>query len=171
MDEENKILITICENDLYFKALGHITANLCFPLRDLILQRLKLFSCPFRIFFDLSETKYMDSTFLGILIGIEKNLFSVFQYHLQVLNPNDISVKLMKNMGLDRFLTIVRTDEVKELHYELFDENVELDELEKCRIVLLSHRDLSAISDENEKKFKGLQDVLENEIKSKEDSK
>lgn len=167
IDDENQILITIDNNDLYFKAMGHITANLCFPLRDMVLKRLSLFTCPFEIFFDLSETKYMDSTFLGILVGLEKKLHGTFGNHLYIINPNEISVKLMKNMGLDRFLKIVCQNVEKVLHYELFDEDVQVNELEKCKIVLTSHKELSALSDENKKKFEILQDVLEKEIKDK----
>lgn len=167
MEEENKILITVNENDLYFKAMGHITANLCFPLRDMILKRLSFFSCAFEIYFDLSETKYMDSTFLGILVGIEKKLNGAFGNHLYIVNPNEISVKLMKNMGLNRFLKIIEQEE-KKLSYELFDEDTQLDELEKCKIVLSSHKELSELSDDNKKKFQALNEVLENEVKNKE---
>lgn len=167
MGDKNVILIAVYENNLYFKALGHITANLCFPLRDLIVKRLTQFSCPFGIFFDLSETDYMDSTFLGLLIGIEKNLYSVSQSHLQILNPNEISIKLMKNMGLDRFLTIVREDKLPELEYEIFNDEIDLSELERCKIILSTHKDLSSLSEENREKFKHLEAALEEEINNK----
>lgn len=167
MDSNNKILIATSNSSLYFKADGHITANLCFPLRDMIQKKISLFSCPFDVYFDLSETKYMDSTFLGILVGIEKKINSIFERHLFVLNPNEISIKLLKNMGLDRFLRIINATPPENLNYEEFNEDTIIDEIEKCRIVLNSHKDLSALNEDNKNRFKSLQEVLEQQVKDK----
>ncbi len=166
MDRENKLLITTKGQDIYFKALGHVTANLCFPLRDMIIKRISSFDTPFNIYFDLSETKYMDSTFLGILVSLEKKIFSIFTKHLFILNPNEISMKLLKNMGLDRFLKISISEADSSLTYDVFDEETMTDEIEKCRIVLASHKELSSISEENRKKFESLQQILEEQLKN-----
>lgn len=165
MDKENRILIATKENAVYFKAFGHVTANLCFPFRDMIMKRLSSFSIPFEIYFDLSETKYMDSTFLGILVGTDKLLYSKFQKHLYVNHPNEISLKLMKNMGLDRFLKFSQVTFPQDLSFILFDDTITLEEEEKTKIILESHQELSELSDENKSKFRTLQGILKSQLK------
>jgi len=167
--DESIILISTYDSDIYFKAYGHITANLCFPLRDLILSQLDSFSCSFNIYFDLSEVRYMDSTFLGLLVGMEKKIGSTFaNKHLFICNASEIAVKLLKNMGIDRFLNFLNKEMPKDLDFKLFDETIEISELEKCKLVLSSHEELMEISDENKKKFDTLHKILKDQIKNME---
>lgn len=164
---ENAILITTIKNDIYLKPLGHITANLCFPLREMIFKKLYCFHVLFNIYIDLSETRYMDSTFLGIMVGIDKRLHAHLKTHLYILNPNEISYKLLKNMGLDRFLQIIAKKLPDDISYTKFDEEVSIDEIEKTKIVLNSHKELTFLSEKNKKRFETLTNLLENQLNKK----
>ena len=85
---KNQLLIASKGNDLYFQTLGHVTANLCFPLRNIIMKRISSFSVPFEINIDLSQTSYMDSTFLGIMVALDKAIFAKLKTHVYIVCPN-----------------------------------------------------------------------------------
>lgn len=164
MKNDNKIMISVHDSDLYFKPLGHITANVCFPLRDMVFKRITEITKDFSIFIDLSETDYMDSTFLGLLAGIEKRLFKTHHTHAYILNPNSVCLKLLSGMGLDKFLIIKNEALPETLTFKIFDDDICISELEKSKIVLSSHKELSSLSEENKKKFRVLEQVLEEQI-------
>ena len=166
-DSENQLLIASKGNDLYLQALGHITANLCFPLRSMIMKRMSSFSVPFEINIDLSQTSYMDSTFLGIMVALDKGLFAKLKTHVYIVCPNEISVKLLKNMGLERFLKVKDQPRPDDLVFERFDDSIEMDELEQLKIVLDSHDKLCELSEENQKRFGALCKILQNQVAEK----
>lgn len=166
-DSENQLLIASKGSDLYLRALGHITASLCFPLRNMIMKRLSSFSVPFEINIDLSQTGYMDSTFLGILVALDKGLFAKLQTHVYIVCPNEISLKLLKNMGLDRFLKFKDISIPNDLIFERFDDSIAIDELEQLKIVLESHDKLCELSEENQKRFGALCKILQNQLAEK----
>ena len=167
MKTNNAILIAMKNNDIYLKPLGHVTASLSFPVREMIFKKLNRFHAIFNIFVDLSETDYMDSTFLGLMVGIDKRLYSHLKTHLYVLNPNEISFKLLRNMGLHKFLNILRKKIPENICFSLFDDKVKIDEIEKTRIVLSTHKDLIYLSEANKRRFKTLAEVLERKLKEK----
>lgn len=166
-DSENQLLIASKGDDLYLRALGHITASLCFPLRNMIMKRLSSFATPFEINIDLSQTGYMDSTFLGILVALDKGLYANLKTHVYIVCPNEISMKLLKNMGLDRFLKFKDTPIPDDLLFERFDDSIAIDELEQLKIVLESHDKLSELSEENKKRFGTLCEILHNQLAEK----
>lgn len=163
-NSENQLLIASKGSDLYLRALGHITASLCFPLRNMIMKRLSSFSVPFEINIDLSQTGYMDSTFLGILVALDKGLYAKLKTHVYIVCPNEISVKLLRNMGLDRFLKFKDTPIPDDLVFERFDDSIAIDELEQLKIVLESHDKLCELSEENQKRFGALCKILQNQL-------
>jgi anti-sigma B factor antagonist len=60
------------------------------------------------IVIDLSETRFMDSTALGVLIGAVKKLRPV-NGHLAIVNTEPSTTKTFAITGLDRIFTIVKT--------------------------------------------------------------
>ena len=167
---ENRLLVANYNNTIFIKPLGHITANITLPIREHLLKKISSFSCCLSISIDLSNTDYMDSTFMGLLVGLDKELFKKFKIHLEILNPNDISIKLMKNMGLDKYLKIFNKNLPENIEFSIFDENYVVSEIDKSKIILDAHKNLSSLNEENEKKFKFLQDVLEKQINEKENN-
>ncbi len=164
---ENQLLIASKGNDLYLQALGHITANLCFPLRSMIMKRLSSFSQPFEINIDLSQTSYMDSTFLGIMVALDKGLFAKLKTHVYIICPNEVSLKLLKNMRLDKVLNFKDQPIPQDLTFERFDDSIDIDELEQLKIVLDSHNKLCELSEENQKRFGPLCSILQNQLAEK----
>lgn len=167
-NSENQLLIASEGNDLYLRAVGHITASLSFPLRSMIMSRVASFSVPFEINIDLSSASYMDSTFLGILISLDRGLSAKWQTHVYIVRPNEISLKLLKNMGLDEFFEFRDISIPDDLVFERFDDSIDMDELEQLRIVLESHGKLCELSEENQRRFGSLCKILQNQLAEKE---
>jgi anti-anti-sigma factor len=164
---ENRLYIGTRGNEIYIRAEGQVTANLSFPIREHLYKKLVNMETPLSIYFDLSNTDYMDSTFMGLLVGIERRTFACFKNHIRVINPNHAAMKFLKSMRLNSILDISNLTIPDSVIFQEFDETVHIDELEKSRIVLNSHKNLSEIDTDNKKRFEKLQEILEKQIKEK----
>jgi anti-anti-sigma factor len=62
-----------------------------------------------KVYFDLSQTSYMDSTSLGVLAHFKRH---TFQYHVvfSLLNPSEEIFKNLHDVGLTRIFEIVRSN-------------------------------------------------------------
>ncbi|HEX2956040.1 MAG TPA: STAS domain-containing protein [Chitinispirillaceae bacterium] len=63
-----------------------------------------------QVYFDLSQTTYMDSTSLGVLAHFKRH---TFQYHVifSLLNPSEDIFKNLHDVGLTRIFEIIRNSE------------------------------------------------------------
>jgi len=59
-----------------------------------------------RFVVDLESCTYLDSTFLGILLGLGLKLKESGPGRLHILNANPRNLELLKNLGLDRLINI-----------------------------------------------------------------
>jgi hypothetical protein len=57
----------------------------------------------------LESCTYLDSTFLGILLGLGLKLKEVGQGNLHILNASPRNLELLQNLGLDRLIKIDST--------------------------------------------------------------
>jgi anti-sigma B factor antagonist len=62
-----------------------------------------------RFVVDLDACTYLDSTFLGILLGLGLKLKSAGNGLLHILNASPRNLELLKNLGLDRLINIETT--------------------------------------------------------------
>jgi len=60
-----------------------------------------------RFVVDLDSCTYLDSTFLGILLGLGLKLKDAGNGLLHILNANARNLELLRNLGLDRLIVIV----------------------------------------------------------------
>lgn len=166
--KENRIEFGILDFDIFLKTYGHITANVCFNLKNFLFKKFQELNNDYNFYLDLHDTEYMDSTFIGLIVGIEKKINSLFNKHLIIINANEISLKLLKNMGLNKIL-IFENKNIPE-NLSLFKIEVEdnIDYSEKAKLILSTHKELSLLNEENKEKFKNLEDILEK--KTKDDS-
>lgn len=155
------------ESGLFIRAEGHVTAAVSTDLRELVLGRLTKAPVPPVLAVDLSACEYMDSTFMGLLVGFHKRYRVLTGRLLTVLRPTPECVKLLVGLGILKLMTVVEGPHPASpaswtsLHprHELSPE-----------LVLGAHRNLSELSPENEKKFSTLQSVLEQQIQKKDPS-
>lgn len=59
-----------------------------------------------RFIVDLEACTYLDSTFLGILLGLGLKLKEVGKGNLHILNASPRNLELLQNLGLDRLIQI-----------------------------------------------------------------
>jgi anti-anti-sigma factor len=146
---------------IFIRAIGHITANNCYLLRKRIFDRLENMPAVKEIYLDLADCSYMDSTFMGIIIGVNKKFKSIYRKRITVVCPSKECCKLFAGLGIAKLLQIKEKTIV-------FPENMELISLPQkppADMVLKAHEDLMETSPENRNKFKLLQDILKKKLK------
>ncbi len=164
---KNNILIGINNNDVFIKPIGHITANLSFNLQEYLYNHISEINPCFNMYIDMSLIEYMDSTFLGLLIGLEKKLYKSFSKHLYVVNPSQAAMKYLQHFTMTLFLRIKEMILPEKISYKNFDNETTATELEKLKMVFFSHRNLCTLSEDNRKRIDGLQTFLKKQIKDK----
>lgn len=151
------------DNTLFLRALGHITAALCSDLRERVYPRLDGEVPVLGMYVDLAACDYMDSTFMGLLVGFNKRLLKSTGKRLVLVSPSAGARDLLAGLGLTALVDIRDGGPT-------FPKNLE--PVEKTRppgadMLLKAHENLMDISAENRKKFAGLHSVL----KSQQDGK
>jgi len=149
------------ETGLFVRALGHVTAAVSTDLRELILNRLALPAVPPLFAVDLSECDYMDSTFMGLLVGFHKRYKQLTQNPLTILRPTPECLKLLRGLGI---LPLLRLITGKEPASPREWTSVQARQNPAAEILLQAHEELSGLSPENERKFEALRSVLKQQI-------
>lgn len=75
--------------------------------------------------FDLSETEFIDSSTIGIIVRIEKD-FKERKASLVLRNPKDTIIDLFSETGLDALFNIEKDNCFSEKEVDLFEENADI---------------------------------------------
>ena len=152
------------ENDfgLFIRALGHITAAVSTDLREVILERLSQAPVPPLLGVDLSACEYMDSTFMGLIVGFRKRLHAFPGKTITLYRPNPICTSLLKSIGLTRLVEI----SAQEVSMPPFMENIAGQGKATAEFLLNVHENLMELNDDNKAKFSVLTKVLKDQIDS-----
>ena len=153
------------ETGLFVQAQGHITAAVSTDLRELILGRLTKAPVPPLLAVDLSNCDYMDSTFMGLLVGFHKRYKVLTGRGLTILRPTPECLKLLNGLGILKLMTLSSGTEPASPESWI---SLKPSHSPSTEILLNAHQDLSEISPENEMKFSALQNVLEQQLEKKE---
>lgn len=149
------------EEIIYIKAAGNITANNCYILRKRIFDRLEKDPPVKEIYADLSDCSYMDSTFIGILIGINKKFKNAYGKKINIVCPSMECCKLFEGLGISKLLHMEDSTITLPQDMELISQHRK----PSTYMLLNAHDDLMETSDENKSKFKLLKDILEKKLK------
>lgn len=114
------------------------------------------------VIIDLSACSGMDSTFMGLLIGME-NLFSGKGGRVTVVNPGSSNRRLLDMLGVSTIVRVIDEHEVPELAFANLD-GVALSARAQAKMMKKAHEELSAISEENAAKFKAFLTALEADL-------
>ena len=68
---------------------------------------------------DLENCPVMDSTFMGTLVGITRNLSTIDQSRIDVINANSRNEQLLVSLGIDKILSL---DENNKVHHDIRDD-------------------------------------------------
>lgn len=156
------ILIGRDPRGYFLVARGNVRATLCYPLREALLAQLDQPADIPAVYVDLSECRYMDSTFIGLLVAIDKKLQKGSRGRLHVLRPSAACRDILEQMGLKNFLLIEERDMQAPETMAVLSPNAEKPGAE---FILRAHEALMETSEEARTKFALLKEALEQKLK------
>jgi len=160
---EEAVYFSEAGDAVYIKATGHVTAAVCPPLKARLFERLDRDPLVERVCMDMSECEYMDSTFLGFIVGAQKRLsLRAPRRTVQLYGVSDTCKGLLRTIGVLGFVSL----EKGALGIPVEMERVSGGERATARFLLDAHEELSELSPENRKKFSALTSVLKSALES-----
>ena len=154
------ILYGEAQNDIFIRALGRVTVNICYELRDRVFTRLNDQPHVGNIYIDLSRCDYMDSTFMGIMLGINKKLKRITDTGLTLVCPTEECSNLFTGLNILRFFTIRRNL----VSFPPILETISTFARPTPDVMLAAHDDLAEVSPANANKFRILRDILQKKV-------
>ncbi len=161
----DSILIGRDSRGYFLMARGSIRASLCYPLREALLARLDVTADVPAVYVDLSECRYMDSTFIGLLVAIDKKLQKGSGGRLHLLRPTRECRDILAQMGLKNYLLIEERDVQAPADMAVLAPNTERPGAD---FILKTHEALMETSEEARRKFALLKETLERKLKGSE---
>lgn len=155
---------------VYIRATGHVTALVCPPLKTAVFERLDAAPAVEKVYLDLSGCEYMDSTFLGLIVGTQKRFARIVGGKpgackaIVLLGVNEACKGLLRTIGVLGMVEL--SDEKVPFPAELA--RLSGDGRASARFLLDAHEDLSELSPENRKRFATLNSVLKSAVDSEE---
>ncbi|PKL25398.1 MAG: hypothetical protein CVV47_04895 [Spirochaetae bacterium HGW-Spirochaetae-3] len=162
---EEALFVKETNNRIYIRAQGHVTANSCPELKSRVFDRLEAKPGVEDLFIDLSECEYMDSTFMGLIVGFNKRFLRFSNHPIRLVGINETCLKLLKTIGVARLVTL--DDEATRFPEPL--ERLGTGKRAGAGFVLKAHEELMELSEENERKFSALRNVLKDAVDNEKD--
>jgi len=170
---EEAVFYKSTDNTIYMKASGHVTALVCPPLKAAVFGRIDSDPRVEKIYLELSDCEYMDSTFLGLIVGTQKRFARLSGGEkgscpsIVLLDVNEACKGLLRTIGV---LGMV------ELSNEKIPFPADLERLSgagkaNARFILDAHEELSELSPENSRRFGALTSLLKGSIAAEEGKK
>jgi len=117
-------------------------------------------------YIDLSGCLGMDSTFMGLLVG-NAQAFNEKGGRLAVVKPNDLCLRLLRQLGVDEVVTVVPDVEVPSAEYIDIAGDTAVDMKARTDLVRQAHQDLASLNDENRAKFGAFLKALDDDLAKK----
>lgn len=122
----------------------------------------------FRYFIiDLADCRGMDSTFMGILVGLAQTTFENKETHVCLINASDYCKTLLRTLGLERIVRIVNVPIRLPRVAGFALEDVPCSDEERLAIVQRAHENLVKLDERNARELGSFLAVLKDEIAAK----
>lgn len=157
---EESLFVKETNNRIYIRALGHITANSCPELKTRVFDRLEAKPAVEDVLLDLTGCEYMDSTFMGLIVGFNKRFLRFSEKPVRLFGLNETCLKLLRTIGVLRLLSI--ENEIP--HFPEPLERLGASKKAGASFVLKAHENLMELSDANEQRFSSLRTVLKDAV-------
>lgn len=116
------------------------------------------------IIIDLTETKYIDSTNLGLLAKIARLQRKANNKKVTIIcdqvNINDI----LESMGFDMVFILVKSCDCNKDSFQEVEDIKNLDDRETATLMLDAHKELADVNDKNRQTFKDVITYLEEDL-------
>jgi len=155
------ISMTSQGEDLFLRGEGSLNARNCDEFRKQVYSLVQ--GGVKKVHLDLAKCSYMDSTFLGLLVGVHKKLRQFGGVGLTVYTPSASAQEHLHSMGIDRIITISGVT----FPFPEIMETCTSRPTENPQDILTAHQHLMDLSAENRKRFAILAQVLDKEIQKK----
>ena len=158
---EEALFVKTVDDRIYIKARGHVTAILCPELKTTCFTRFEAKPPVVEVNVDLTECDYMDSTFLGLIVGLTKRLNAASKRKITIFGANSSCLGLLKTIGV---LGLVETG-AEPVDFPAILDQVGRGSAATAEFLLDAHEELSSLSDENRAKFSALTTMLRDSLK------
>ncbi len=164
MVEPSKVLVGKVENSYVVKVNGKGTMEFCSDLFMYLSEKIDAEDID-EIYFELSSSTYLDSSFIGVIISILKKLKKKSkESEVIILNPSDKVKDILTNMGLLQIIPFLENDTLKNVTLtEEIERKLERD-YKSIKLLLESHQNLMELSPENKRKFALVEELLKKEL-------
>ena len=163
MQENSRVIIGIINSGYIIKVIGKGTMEYCSELFQFLSEKIESEN-PENIYFELSEATYLDSSFIGVIVSVQKKMKKSGNGNLILLNPSDKTKEILSTMGLLDIMPIQENNTFKNI--EISSEIKK--RLEKnyrdIQVLLESHQNLMEINSENRKRFSLVEEMLKREL-------
>lgn len=149
---------------IYVRAEGHVTATLCPSLKARVFARLDDPAALKRIAVDLSACEYMDSTFLGLLVGMHKRLVRRGGERVAIYGANEACIGLLRTIGVSSLVDIRDGEPFEASGMERVGDAAKA----TAEFILDAHEELSGLSSENKDRFAILTAALKSAVRQSE---
>lgn len=118
---------------------------------------------------DLGQAKYLDSTNLGLLAMIARNMLEHHQRKPTLICADKDMTTLLQSMCLDQVFTMLdKPLDAPDAFVEVSDQSA--DEQQRAKMILAAHEELLKLGEGNRKTFQPVVDLLKQELQSREDT-
>ncbi len=166
MEASNKLplFVSIKGDDVIIIVDGEGTMKISHVLKKFVMNLMDGSNEHKRVFkIDLRHCTYIDSTFTGLLVILEKYSRTKNNVKFEIVDPSEFCLNVLETMGiLNMFDISYGNADYRELSVEL--ESFHIEKTEKAILMYLAHKELSEVNKDNEKEFQDVQKYLKKHI-------
>jgi anti-anti-sigma factor len=167
MTDMSRVLVGPIKAGFIVKVIGRGTMEFCSQLFDFLSSKFAENSGIQidTIYFDLSESTYLDSSFIGVIVHIDKKIKKINpSASVIILNPTQKVEEILNTMGLMEILPVQKDFCISGVEVsEEIHKKIEKD-YNDIKLILESHQNLMELNSENRKKFGLVEEMLKQEL-------
>lgn len=163
MQDSSRVLIGALDHGYIIKVIGKGTMEFCSDLFLYLSEKIDGQKIQ-AVYFELSSAVYLDSSFIGVIVSIQKKMKSIPDSAVILLNPSDKVKDILNTMGLLEIIPIQEASGLKNIEVsEEIKKKLDKD-YQDILLLLESHQSLMELNPENKKKFSLVEEMLKKEL-------
>ncbi len=167
-DEESKVLYAKHDGLVVLKLVGPFAFSLsASKTLDAFINSLLMNDDFDNILVDLTETRNIDSTNLGLLAIITRVCMDLHDRMATIISTNDDITQTLDGVGFREVFQIIHDPHNPAADFERLDEKGVASAKEISKLVLNAHRELLGLNDQNKDMFKDVVSMLELQVGEK----
>lgn len=163
MASGSNISIYFTSDGILVKVIGKGVVEYCRNLKEDLEKLISEYE-KINLYFDLSETTHLDSTFIGLMVVFEKKISNLGKGEFFILNPSQRVLEILSSMDLLDILKITNIDVHIIGKYKDIKENIQKDIIE-LKLLIETHNHLIQTGEKNKELFSSLEKALKEELK------